>query len=85
MTITLELKPQEEARLMAVANAKGLSAEALVRDALSGVLAGAPEDKQPIRSLHGLLAKYGPAPSEEEIDQNRAEMLGNFPREDFYK
>lgn len=35
---------------------------------------------EPTRSLRGLLAKYGPAPSAEEIDENRAE---NFPSSDF--
>ena len=38
-----------------------------------------------MRSLRGLLAKYGPAPSAEEIDQNRAEMFANFPPSDFEK
>jgi hypothetical protein len=33
--------------------------------------------------LRGLLAKYGPAPSAHEIDQNRAEVFVNFPRTDF--
>jgi hypothetical protein len=41
MTITLPLEPQEEANLNALARAKGLSAEALVREALKGLLAGA--------------------------------------------
>ena len=86
MTITLPLKPQEEARLIALAHAKGLSAEALVREALDKILAEGPEGsagREPTRSLRGLLAKYGPAPSAEEIDQNRAEMFANFPRSDF--
>ena len=39
--------------------------------------------EEPTRSLRGLLAKYGPAPSAEEIDQNRAEMFAKFPRSDF--
>jgi hypothetical protein len=43
MTITLPLQPQEEARLRAVAHAKGLSADALVREALDGILADASE------------------------------------------
>jgi len=34
VTITLPLQPQEEARLMAAAQAKGLSPDALVREAL---------------------------------------------------
>lgn len=38
--------------------------------------------KKPRRSLLGVLAKYGPAPSAEEIDEARREMWGNFPRDD---
>jgi hypothetical protein len=86
MTITLPLQPQEEARLIAAAQAKGLSTDALVREALDKILAEAPREsprKEPTRSLRGLLAKYGPAPSAEEIDENRAEMFANFPRSDF--
>jgi hypothetical protein len=55
-------------------------------DALERIFAEAAEEapaKEPTRSLRGLLAKYGPAPSTEEIDQNRAEMFANFPRSDF--
>ena len=80
----IQFQPQEEARLIAVARARGLSADALVREALAGILTD-PERtaKEPTRSLRGILAKYGPAPSAEEIDQNRAEMFANFPRSDF--
>jgi len=39
MTIILPLQPQEEARLLAVARAKGLSPEAIVRAALEKLLA----------------------------------------------
>ena len=83
MTITLPLAPQEEARLIAAAQAKGVSTDALVRELLDQILTEAPASKKPSRSLRGLLAKYGPAPSAEEIDQNRAEMFANFPRSDF--
>ena len=87
MTITLPLQPQEEARLIAAAHARGLSADALVREALAEILTETPGEassgNEPTRSLRGLLAKYGPAPSAEEIDQNRAEMFANFPRSDF--
>lgn len=84
MTITLTLQPEEEARLIAVARAKGPSAEALVCEALHSIFAGASEPslEQPIRSLRGLWTKYGPAPSAQEIDWNRAEMFANFPRSD---
>ncbi|HYW44284.1 MAG TPA: hypothetical protein VE959_15590 [Bryobacteraceae bacterium] len=54
MTLALPLEPREEARLLALAQAKA----------------------------RGILAKYGPAPSAEEIDRNRAEMFANFARDD---
>jgi len=87
MTIILPLQPQEEAKLLAIARAKGISANALVREAVAKILAEAPAEmntkKAPTRSARGLLAKYGPAPSASEIDQNRAEMFANFPHDDF--
>jgi hypothetical protein len=43
MTITLPLQPQEEARLVAIAHAKGVSTDTLVREALDKILADAPE------------------------------------------
>jgi hypothetical protein len=42
MTIILPLDPQEEAKLIAAAHAKGLSADELVRTALDKILAEAP-------------------------------------------
>jgi hypothetical protein len=86
VTITLPLKPQEEAKLVALARARGLTTDALLREAVDRMLAGTPgsnSGKEPTRSLLGLLSKYGPAPSAEEIDQNRAEMFANFPRSHF--
>jgi hypothetical protein len=44
MTITLPLRPQEEAKLIALAQAKGLSTDALVREALNTILAEAPDE-----------------------------------------
>jgi hypothetical protein len=43
MTITLPLQPQEEARLVALAQAKGVSTDTLVREALDKILADAPD------------------------------------------
>jgi len=41
------------------------------------------EEKQSERRpARGILAKFGPAPSAEDIDEARREMLANFPRED---
>ena len=43
VTITLPLQPQEEARLVAAALAKGVSPDALVREALEKILAEVPD------------------------------------------
>jgi hypothetical protein len=34
-----------------------------------------------VKSTYGLLAHLGPAPSEEDIEEVRREMLANFPQE----
>ena len=81
MTITLPLQPQEEARLVALARARGLSPSDLVREALDGILQGEPPVAKPKKSAYGRLAKYGPGPSEEEIDQNRLEMFRGFAKD----
>jgi hypothetical protein len=79
MTITLALQPTEEARLLAAAQARGLSTDALVREALDKILAQAPDQPvKPKKSAYGLFAKYGPGPTEEEIDENRREMFHDF-------
>ncbi len=86
MTLIVPLEPQDEAKLMAVAQGRGVSADQLVREAIHKILSDAPEastSREPTRSLRGLLAKYGPAPSAEEIHENRIEMFANFPRSDF--
>jgi hypothetical protein len=86
MTLTLSLEPQKEAKLIAVAESKGLTADELVSEAIDKILSDATEatsHKEPTISLRGLLAKYGTAPSAEEIDQNRVDMFRNFPRSEF--
>ena len=64
MTIILPLEPQEEAKLIALAQEKGVTTDALVRAAINAMLAEAGNAPvlEPIHSLRGLLAKYGPAP-----------------------
>jgi hypothetical protein len=72
--------------LIALAQQKGLRADDLLLEAVDRILAEAGElgqTQEPTRSLRDILAKYGPAPSAEEIDENRAEMFANFPRSDF--
>ena len=65
MTIILPPEPQEEAKLIALAQEKGVTTDALVRAAINAMLADAGNAAvpEPIHSLRGLLAKYGPAPS----------------------
>jgi hypothetical protein len=36
----------------------------------------------PRQSMYGLLAKFGPGPTEEEIDENRREMFHRFGEDD---
>lgn len=67
---------------MAVAQGRGLSADQLVPEAIHKILSDVPEastSKEPARSLRGLLAKYGPAPSAAEIHENRNRDVCEFP------
>jgi hypothetical protein len=82
MTITLPLQPREEAKLLALAQARGLSADALVREAVDKILEEAQDEPaRPKKSAYGLLAKYGPGPTDEEIDENRREMFQGFAKD----
>jgi hypothetical protein len=51
MTVMRNLPPEKEARLIAAAQAKGLSTDALVREALDRILADAPAPAGTPRSL----------------------------------
>ena len=53
MTITLPLQPQEEAKLIALAQAKGLSTDALVREALAGL------ERKPRVTQHRCFPRHG--------------------------
>jgi hypothetical protein len=79
MTVTLQLEPQKEAKLAALAQARGISTDDLVREAIDKILDAVPDQQtKPKKSMYGLLAKYGPGPTEQEIDQNRREMFRGF-------
>ncbi len=73
MTIVLPLQPQEEARLLAVAKAKGLSPDVIVREALDRVLA---EQSEPVAAEE---RKRETRPIWEVI----AENMKDVPPEDF--
>jgi hypothetical protein len=84
MTLTLPLQPDEEAKLFAIARAKGVSTDALIREAIEKILADVPElesQPEPTRSSRGNLAHYGHGASAEEVDQNRAELFAYFARD----
>ena len=86
MNLTLPLTPAEEAKLLAKAREAGTTPEQVVRQAIEPILASIPEHVPPVKtakkSLLGVWSQYGPGPSEEEIDQNRAEMFSTFGRDD---
>lgn len=80
MKLTIHLRQKLEAALKEEANAHGLSPESFVCQILERQLAPSMEEPKgpPFKTGRGLFAKYGPAPSIEAIDANRAEMFGRF-------
>jgi hypothetical protein len=86
MNLTLPLTPAEEAKLLEKARALGTTPEHVVRQAIEPLLASSPEQpslsKTPKRSLLGLWSQYGPGPSEQDIEHNRADMFSTFVRDD---
>ncbi len=79
--MTLHISQELGAELAVKAQKMGVSPETYLRQLLERELASSLA-KQPLRSSYGVLAKYGPAPSEAQINQNRAEMFQNFARGD---
>jgi hypothetical protein len=78
MTLTVELAEEQIAALRAKALVEGLSLEDWLRKLADQEVQ--PRCK-PYKSSRGILAKYGPAPSAEEIDENRREMFRGFGEE----
>jgi plasmid stability protein len=77
----IELPEKLEAALKVQANAHGVSADGYVREVLERDLAPSLEAQSsdvPFRTGRGMFAKYGQAPSAEEIEANRADMFRNF-------
>ena len=88
MNVTIELSEQSAAVLEAQARAAHMPPESylskIVARALHSQHTGetpehfAGQQLKPKKSAYGLLAKYGPGPTEEEIDENRREMFRGF-------
>jgi hypothetical protein len=83
MTLTIELPDALETALKAQARSGGLSEVQLVRQILEQNLS--PKDLEsseiPFETGYGTWARYGPARSAEEIDENRRDMFRNFARD----
>jgi len=79
MMLTIDLSKELEAALKTHALAHGVDAAGYARQVLERAL-GMEEEQPgpPFKTGRGLLAKYGPAPSAEEIDANRADMFRGF-------
>jgi plasmid stability protein len=79
MMFTIELTDEQIAALKAKAATEGLSLEGWLRKIANEE---AEPRQKPYKTGYGMLAKYGPAPSAEEIDENRRDMFRGFG-EDF--
>ncbi len=77
----IELTDNEAAALKAKAASQGLTLKAWLGKLAEEPAGEAPNvslPKRPLKTGRGMLAKYGPAPSAEDIDQNREEMFHGF-------
>ena len=77
----VDLPEKLKAALKFQANAHGVSPEGYVCEVLERDLAPALQEKSsdaPFKTGRGSFAKYGQAPSAEEIDANRTDMFRNF-------
>ena len=75
----IEIPDYHATALKAIAAARGLTLNSwlgkLAEEATETPL------QKPLKTGRGIFAKYGPAPSAEEIDENRHEMFQNFPQD----
>ena len=75
--IKIKLPDEQVAALTAKASAEGLTLEGWFQK-IASQEAPAQRKLRSKKSAYGLLAKYGPGPSEEEIDDNRRDMFRGF-------
>ncbi len=82
MTVTIELPDELGTALKARAEAQGVSLAGFTRYVLEqAVQQSRGQTLKQKKSAYGLLAKYGPGPSAEEIDESRREMFRGFGQE----
>lgn len=77
MTV-IELSDSQAAVLKAKAAAQGLTLKGWLKKLAEDDL---PAPRKPLKTGRGMWAKYGQAPSAEEIDENRQEMYRNFAKD----
>jgi hypothetical protein len=79
MNLNIQIPDGLAAALNSKARAEGVTPSRYARLVLEQALSGQPaQESRPKKSAFGLLAQYGPGPSEEEIDENRREMFRGF-------
>ncbi len=82
MNLTIDLPDDLGAALTAKAQAQGVSVASFTRHILEEAVKPREGRRlKPKKSGYGLLAKYGPGPSGEEIDENRREMFQGFAQD----
>jgi hypothetical protein len=80
MTVSIDFSNEQIAALKAKAAAQGLTLQDWLRKlAMEETEPGQP--LKPFKSGYGMLAKYGPAPSPEDIEENRREMFRGFAKD----
>ena len=80
----IDLAPEQEAAVQAQAQSRGLTVQEWLSQVVNNALTREPHPAVPPKSRKtgwGTLAPYGPAPSQEEIVENRREMFRSFPRD----
>jgi hypothetical protein len=87
MNVTIDLSERNAMALEAQARAAHMPKETYLREIVEQALHhnSRAEDQRPEgqplkpkKSAYGLLAKYAPGPTEEQIDENRREMFSGF-------
>jgi hypothetical protein len=81
MNLTIEIPDEIGAALKAQAQAQGVSAARYASRMIETTIAPSKASTEPFETGYGMWAKYGPAPSMEEIDENRREMFRNFAQD----
>ena len=78
MTV-IEIPDDQASALKARAAEQGLTLKAWLEKLAIEKSTAAPQ--KPLKTGRGMLAKYGPAPSAEEIDENRRDMFRGFAQD----